>query len=343
MHLAFSEVRLCLGDIPEYDRAFRFYAAIMDVQAECKRLWAYLRWLDKAGSGCAVIQVSIAARFLKCSKQTIYRMLALGLTPTPTVPRKGDERPSVVGTPLRWFRDRISCGGGVIKVWYSSAVVVCEGLGLHSPGAISDVPIDALSRVGAKIAATELTTLHRQRQAHYAARSAKGNKGYKIIRPWDATPSEISSGVSGLLCKAGEIIPGISIKGITKAADWSRFTIRRRLDNKYRKDKGFDPIGKSRIYTRAPEMDAYLRSCAHYTSVVVEDGRTYKLLHDCAFLLGTNAYQEEYRLLSCRHLRSRCWTAFKGPVDVARSIRTNTQNLLKVAGASETAFPDSIS
>lgn len=336
MRLTFSEVRLCLQAIPEYDRAFRFYAAIMDVQAECKRLWAYLRWLDRAGSGCAVIQVSIAAKFLKCSKQTIYRMLALGLKPTPTVPRKGDERPDVIGAPLVWFRDRISCGGGVIKVWYASAVNVCEGLGLYSPGAISDVPIDALSRVGAKFTATELTAIHRQRQAYFKA--VQKNKGLKVSKPWEKAPSEISTGVNGLLSKVGEIVPGISIKGIAKASDWSRFTIRRRLDNRYRKGKGFDQIGKLRIYTRAPEMDAILRECAHYTSVVVEDGRTYKLMHDCAFLLGTNAYREQYQLLSCRRLRGRCIRAFKAPIDEVRSIRINTQKVFEVARTLEPAF-----
>jgi hypothetical protein len=181
MRLTFAEVRIDLADIRKVDRAFRFYASVMDVQAECKRLWAYLRWLDRAGSGCAAIDVSIAARFLKCSRATIYRMLAAGLTPTPTVPRKGDQRPSVVGAPLQWFRDRVSCGGGVIRIWYASAVIVCEGLGLYSPGAISDVPIDSLSRVGAKITATELTALHRQHQTYFAARVAKGNRHYTII------------------------------------------------------------------------------------------------------------------------------------------------------------------
>jgi hypothetical protein len=332
MRLTFAEVRISLGGMREYDRAFRFYSSIMDVQAECKRLWAYLRWLDRAGSGCATIDVSIAARFLKCSKQTIYRMFAVGLTPTPTVPRKGDERPSVVGAPLQWFRDRVSCGGGVIKVWYASAVIVCEGLGLSSPGAISDAPIEALSRLGAKFTATELTALHRQRQANYAARVAKGNRHHTIIEPWSTTPSAISHGVNGVLCKDGELIPGISINGITKVSDWSRYTIQRRLNNSYRKIKGFDPIGKSRIYTRAPEMDAILRSCAHYTNVVVEDGRAYRLMNDRAFLMGPYAYQEEYRLLSCRHLRGRCWAAFKKPIDIARSIRTNTQKLVKVPG-----------
>jgi hypothetical protein len=332
MRLTWAEVRIDLADIREYDRAFRFYAAVMDVQAECKRLGAYLRWLDRAGSGCATIDVSIAARFLKCSRATIYRMLAVGLTPTPTVPRKGDQRPSVVGAPLQWFRDRVSCGGGVIRVWYTSAVIVCEGLGLHGPGAISDVPIDSLSRAGAKFTATVLTALHRQHQTYFAARVAKGNRHYTIIKPWSTTPSAISHGVNGVLCKDGELIPGISINGITRVSDWSRYTIQRRLNNSYRKLRGFDPIGKTRIYTRAPEMDATLRSCAHYTTVVVEDGRPYRLMNDRAFLMGPYAYQEEYRLLSCRHLRSRCWAAFKQPIDIARSIRINTQKLLKVPG-----------
>ena len=337
MRLTFSEVRLCIGDIPEYDRAFRFYAAIMDVQAECKRLWAYLRWLDKAGSGCAVIQVSIAAKFLQCSKQTIYRMLALGLTPTPTVPRKGDNRPDVPVAPLVWFRSRVSCGGGVIRVWYSSAVRVCEGLGLYSPGAISDATIDALSRPGAKFVATELTAIHRQRQAHHAARTAKANKHVKVLEPWLQSASEISTGVHGVVVKKGTLVPAISLKGVAKVSNWSVHTIRRRLNNKFRLERGFDPIVKCPTFTRNEQLDRYLRANKEFFKVFAEDGVAYRLINNLAFQIGPNIYKEDYRLLSCRRLRARCWAEFKYPIDVARAIRVNTQNMLRVAGASGAA------
>jgi hypothetical protein len=297
MRLTWAEVRIDLADIREYDRAFRFYAAIMDVQAECKRLWAYLRWLDRAGSGCATIDVSIAARFLKCGKSTIYRMLAQG---------------SNLTNGVRWFNGRSSAGCGVIKIWYASTVNVFKGLGLECLGALSEVPIDALTRSGAKFTATELTALHRQRQAHFAVRATNKDPGIEIREPWLQSPSVISAGVMGVVVREGVIVPAASIKGIASATQWSEYTTRRRLTNKVRLVRGFTQIGKCPTYirdigdNRFIQLDRFLRDNKQTYKVYCEDGAAYRLINNLAFRIGPNIYREDYQLMSCRHLRSRC-------------------------------------
>jgi hypothetical protein len=270
----------------------------MDARSECKRLWAYLRFLDPTGSGCASIDVNLAGLFIGCKSSTVYRMLAQGLTP-----RNG----------VRWFNGRFSAGCGVIKVWYASIFNVAKGLGLESLGAISEVQIDALSRAGAKFVATELTALHRQRQAHFAARATnKDNPGIKILEPWEQPPSVISAGVMGVVAREGVIIPAASIKGIASATQWSAYTIRRRLTNKVRVARGFTQIGKCPTYIRDLgddryiQLDRFLRDNKRSFKVYAEDGVAYRLINNLTFRIGPNIYREDYQLLSCRHLRKRC-------------------------------------
>ena len=298
MRLSFSEVRLDLKAVSEYDRAFRFFAAIMDARSECKRLWAYLRFLDPTGSGCATIDVNLAGLSMGCKPSTVYRMLAQGLTP-----RNG----------VQWFNGRFSAGCGVIKVWYASILRIYRDLGLESLGAISEVPIEALARPGAKFTSTELTASHRQRQANFAARATnKDNPGIKILEPWLQPPSVISEGVMGVVVREGVIVPAASIKGIAAATQWSAYTIRRRLTNKVRVARGYEPIGKCPTYIRDindeiyTQLDRFLRDNKRSFKVYATGGVAYRLINNLAFKIGPNIYREDYQLLSCRHLRKRC-------------------------------------
>jgi hypothetical protein len=298
MRLTFSEVKLDLKAGSEYDRAFRFFGAIMDARSECKRLWAYLRSLDPTGSGCATIEVNLAGLSMGCKPSTVYRMLAQGLT---------------VRNGVQWFNGRFSAGCGVIKVWYTSILRIYRDLGLESLGAISEVPIDALARPGAKFTATELTAMHRQRQACFAARATnKDNPGIEILEPWLQPPSVISEGVMGVVAREGVIVPAASIKGIASVTQWSAYTIRRRLTNKVRVARGYEPIGKCPTYIRDTndeiyfQLDRFLRDNKRSFKVYATGGTAYRLINNLAFKIGPNIYREDYQLLSCRHLRKRC-------------------------------------
>jgi hypothetical protein len=388
MRLTFVEVRIDLDGVPLQQGLFRFFAAIMDARSECKRLWAYLRLLDKSGSGCALINIKLAARHLGCSTQTIYRLINLGVAPTATTPTKGDgHRPQAFVNPLRWFGEVHRLGGGWCKIWYSSTVNICSGLGLQGPGAVADVEIDGLGRSGAKLISTELTAIQKQQQAYFACKSSKANRKRKVLKAWEQIPSENSTGVKFLgskpvkdrtppvfprncdraaveqqwneepevykgvrylLSRPCSPIAGASIKGIARSTDWTSGTVRRRLDNRYRLDRGASAISKVRIVERAPKLDLWMEHRAQISNVMTLDGvqrpessykgaAVVKLIDGNAYILGPNAYAQNYQLSSARYLRKRCSDAYTKPFDLARVERTEIS--FGVRRALEPHFP----
>jgi hypothetical protein len=198
--------------------------------------------------------------------------------------------------------------------------------------------VDKLSRIETKLAATEATAQQRQRQATNKAKHAKENKFHKVLSPWLQSPSILSTGVSGVVVKAGTLVPGISLKGIAKASNWSVHTVRRHLNNRYRAERGIEPIEKCPTFIRDEQLDRYLRDNKEFFKVFAEDGRAYRLINDRAYRIGPNIYKEKYTLLSCRNLRNRCWKAFNTPIEAARAMRKNTQKQFEVARGFERPF-----
>lgn len=275
--------------------SIRVFSPLLDSGHECNRLWHITRAFDVAGSGCFRFHIEAMAGLLGCSVRTIHRHIQRGL-----------------GT---WFRGAVRQGKWV-TLYYSGVHQVREALGLSGLGAIAEVELSHLGRSQAKGLATYLAALLRQRQAYYAARKGKSNQAKKrVLKPWTIAESAKSPGSPVLeVVTNGFQVPGCSIAGLAKATDWSQSTIKRRLNNRWRLDRGIEPITKRRIATELddPVLLFELRE-SKQSFLVTENAlghtRVLKVLNSSASLkvltLGCNVYAQDIQLLRCGRLRSK--------------------------------------
>lgn len=118
----------------------------------CNKLWHYIRALDRQGSGKVYLSIDIAAKFFEVTTKQIKRYLRSGLE-------------------LKFFRSVVPIRTGVVLIYYSSAIVLAQKLGLESLGAIALAPINALKDL--RRTATKITVLANQRASKFRQESKK--------------------------------------------------------------------------------------------------------------------------------------------------------------------------
>ena len=266
---------------------------ILDTHRECKRLWYLLRSLDPDGRGYADVERWKAQRYLDCGQATLFRLIQEGL-------QEG------------WLRSSTAIADGVIRIYYSSIKHVCRIEGIKQLGGIAWTDSQCFSRAGAKAIATELEALQRQAQAYHNAHL--DHAPYEVVEPKERASSANSSGASRYVFTYGNFIcPGASHAGIASPTEWSQSTVKRRLDNRWRIERGIDPVQKRRVAHKVAE-GTDLHQLGYDQKCFVVDGA--KILRTFSgtsgiYQLGTNIYGSEHELLSCRFLRSRISGAWR--------------------------------
>ncbi|MEM9006537.1 MAG: hypothetical protein AAGE59_23800 [Cyanobacteria bacterium P01_F01_bin.86] len=278
----------------------RIYSRLLDT-CEQARLWHVLRALDTEGTGRVYFEVSDIAFLMNVSANTIYRWLKAGL-----------------GV---WWRSRRRVDDQV-ELYLSGIAKVACALGVDGLGAIADVPLSDLTRMGSKALATTLEAEYRQRQAYWAAKKAKKGQAKKsVIDPHEVASSDHFQGANRMaVVNNGFQIPGASIAGIAKTVERSQSTIKRRLNNRWRIERNIEPIQKKRVATELDDPELLFRLKESGIGFLVQENalghtRVLKVLNDGlskVVVLGCNIYAQGYELLSCRGTRGRVRKLLKG-------------------------------
>ena len=277
-------------------KLIRVFTRVLDSRYACARLWHYLRAASN-GSGRISCNYAELAQQMGVSVRTIQRWIAQGL---------------VTG----FFRSLQKQDCNVTTIYLFGIKAVMRNLGIDSLGAIAEVGVEYLGRSEAKALCTALEATYRQRQAYWAAkRAAKGRRKQLVLNPEKMASSGTVAGAKGhVVVSAPFSIPGCSHAGLAKATDWSQSTIKRRLNNRWRCDRGLDILEKKRVATELddPQLEFELRESGQ-SFLVTENAlghrRVLKLLNDSGrsklVSLGCNIYITDYELLSCPSLRKR--------------------------------------
>ena len=292
----------------------RVFTRILDCGQECARLWHYFRALDDQGCGVVIIDYGDIAEAMGVSVRTVQRWIKQGLERGWFRGVRGIE---VVRKPSPELARLSGCAESkLVTIYLSGIETVAKNLGIDSLGAIAEVGIEYLGRSEAKALCTALEATYRQRQAYWAAkRAAKGRRKQLVLNPEKMASSGTVAGAKGhVVISAPFSIPGCSHAGLAKATDWSQSTIKRRLNNRWRCDRGLDILEKKRVATELddPQLEFELRESGQ-SFLVTENAlghrRVLKLLNDSGrsklVSLGCNIYAADYELLSCPSLRKR--------------------------------------
>lgn len=275
----------------------RIFTRLLDCGQECARLWHYLRSLDIEGCGRVLFNRLWLAQQMGVSVRTVQRWL-----------KQGIER--------GWFRRIVQTSRNITTIYLTGIKAMYTKLGLTSLGAIAEVGIEHLGRSSAKAVSTALEAQHRQRQAYWAAkRAAKGRRKQLVLNPDKMASSENVPGAkSHVVISAPFSIPGCSHAGLAMATDWSQATIKRRLNNRWRSDRGLDTIEKRRVAIELDDPALLFDMQQSGQSFLVKDNgagcrRVFKVLTSSGrsqvVRLGCNIYRTGYELLSCPSLRKR--------------------------------------
>ena len=203
--------------------------------------------------------------------------------------------------------------GQWVTIYYTSLPKVAAKLGVSGLGAIADVSIDHLiGRSKPKALCTLLDALYKQKQSYFAASSAEKGQGKKrILKPWEVAASVKSPGVRAMKVVSEPLkCPGASIAGIAKDSGWSISTIKRRLSNQWRKDRGIDCVTKRRVAIAIDDPQLLHEMGEANETFLIQGSKVLRIWNDSGrntlLRMGCNVYDAAYELLSCRRLRWRC-------------------------------------
>ena len=207
-------------------------------------LWYWVRSLDTEGSGKVSFRILDAEVELERSKSTIKRYLENGLA-------------------LGLFRS-VEVRYGRVVVYYASTKAIAIRQGLMHWGAVAEVPVSDLQNL--RVVATEVQAFSLQNSSVYLAKQStpKGLRA-KVIKPEDVL-------LKASLCSAGEnvvhvgkrcmfvepesVLVGVSQERIAETLRRNVRTVRRRLSNSWRSQRGIAPILKKQLAQTKPEFDA---------------------------------------------------------------------------------------
>ncbi|NEZ65645.1 hypothetical protein D0962_23295 [Leptolyngbyaceae cyanobacterium CCMR0082] len=280
-------------DIPlDGSLVVKVFSSIMARGKSLARLWLTLRALDD-GTGHVVFFKKDMAVALGSSESSLRGWL-----------KRGEGR---------WWRVQKSVCG-TVDLYLIGITKICYQLGLCDPGGCAPVYSDQLIGPKAKAVSFAIAAQNCQNQAYHAARSRKkGRLKQLVLRP-DVAASNFVLGAQGYyVVRNGFEVPGASLKGIAKAMGCGERTARRWLDNRERLGRNCDPIKKKRVAKEVtdPEQRMQILSQPKDTFWVIEDERglpkVVRFFHEdgSLFILGTNIYEEAFKLLPIHRIRHR--------------------------------------
>lgn len=253
----------------------RGYAAIA--------LWYLCRAIDTKGAGWAEFRVADAASSLSRSPATIRRQLEDGQR-------------------LGFFR-AVDRRYGRARVFYSSIANVAIRQGLMQLGSCGEALVSELRHI--KAVATEIHALTLQKCSGYLARqdTARGQKRKVVTADALLKASSNSQGANVVVHRGGRVLfvspeavlSGASQKHIASTIGRSDRTIRNRLSNQWRTDRGLPPLLKRQLAQSKPEYDAIGFQLSENG---VGSRSRYFVLKGSTWRLGCNLYGEGDRSLS---------------------------------------------
>lgn len=286
------------------------HSAIGDLKAQPTGLWYLLRLMDSDGNGWVDTSFAEIGLHLKCHNSTIYRWLKQG---------RG-----------LWFRSYRKLVDGGVRVYYVSITKVCEQLQIRNLGHIGLVDVQSLTRSGIKAACTLIDALGGQRQANYACKlSLPKAERSRVIDPttYFDQSSDNTIGArrpSYMVLKGATLCPHISQSTIASNFDVTPGTIKRRLSDAWRIDRGLEPITKVRVVTQLDKDEtanimAFLHGSPRHLfdrDPLTGKYRFIKFKFNRFYRMGGNIYQNDIPLTSRKFQRSR----IKDAVDRANSL-----------------------
>lgn len=278
------------------------YSGLLNLREEWPSTWMVLRAMDDRGCGWVDTTWAELATLKGCSTATIRRHFAAGL-----------------GIAFRCYQKL----RGQIRIYYSSIVKVCAHYGIDDLGGISYELSTSLHRSGANACATAIDAQAGQRRALYAARqdAPKGSKrkvldARKYIEPTCDNSVRVKRRSKYFRVSNGFSVPGISISAVASKAGYSDRTIKTRLSNNWRMERGLDLIQKQRVITELSYCGQLLYSEFSQSFIDRSDSMNgkyhlIKFIGGMAYRLGVNVYETSYELRSCRFLRVRIKSAIR--------------------------------
>jgi hypothetical protein len=261
--------------------------------------WLVVRAMDDRGAGWVDTTWEELARLRSCNPRTIRRHVNAGMG---------------VG-----FRSWVTMPGKGIRLYYSGIKPVCKHFGVSDLGGISYELSTSLTRSGAKACATAVLAQAMQRQALFCARrDTIGSQRRKVLDARKFIQPTCDNSVRAkrpkhFFVKDGFSCPGASIASIAAKSNVSEQTIKKRLSNRFRLERGLDLIQKRRVATVLPFSDQIIYS--EHSQSFIDRSQTnafgkvrynlIKFINGVAYRLGVNVYETSYQLRSCRFLRTR--------------------------------------
>jgi hypothetical protein len=281
---------------------WKLHTALSELQAPAYGLWAYLRGLDKSGSGCAIVGLEQICQALSCKPSTVYRWLKQGLG--------------------HWFRSWTNLGANQFRIYYRSITIICCERQINDLGAIAWVKPHELTRSGRKVVSAELETALAQHQAYYALKSKlEGAERDKLKNPsilvYDRS-SEFSTGARRshrflVIRPDAPEIPHTTIGLLGGRLGICYRAAQNRLSNTWRAKKGFEPLDRLQVMRRFDEQEtqAYKRCCAVHNNTQegfnnLSGTKQAIIAYQGGFCwAGGNIYNPQVELKSSRFQRSR--------------------------------------
>jgi hypothetical protein len=272
------------------------YSGLLNIREEWPSTWMVIRAMDDRGCGWVDTNWAELAALKDCSTATIRRHFAAGL-----------------GVAFRSYKKY----RGGIRIYYTSIVKVCGHYGITDLGGISYELSTSLHRSGANACASAIDAQAGQKQALYAARESlpKGQKkraldARRYIEPTCDNSVRVKRRSKYFRVSNGFSVPGISIHAIAVKSGYSDRTIKTRLSNNWRLERGLDLIQKQRVITELSHCDQILYSEFSQSFIDRSDSKNgkyhlIKFIAGTAYRLGVNVYETSYELRSCRFLRCR--------------------------------------
>jgi hypothetical protein len=282
--------------------AVQVYSGLLNLREEWPSTWMVIRAMDVQGCGWVDTTWAELAALKDCSTATIRRHFAAGL-----------------GVAFRGYK---KLRGG-IRIYYSSIVKVCAHYGIDDLGGISYEFSTSLHRSGANGCATAIDAQAGQRRALYAARqdAPKGAKrkvldARRYIEPTCDNSVRVKRRSKYFRASDGFSVPGISISALSDRSGYSDRTVKTRLSNNWRLERGLDLIQKQRVLTQLDYCDQIIYSEFSQSFINRSDSKNgkyhlIKFIGGVAYRLGVNVYNTSYELRSCRFLRVRVKSAIR--------------------------------
>jgi hypothetical protein len=279
------------------------YSGLLNIREEWPSTWMVIRAMDDRGCGWVDTNWAELAALKDCSTATIRRHFAAGL-----------------GVAFRSYKKY----RGGIRIYYTSIVKGLRPLRNHRPRreSATNFPPHCIDR-GPMLVPLQ-SMLRRAKDALYMPQGRMHPKeqkrkvldARKYIEPTCDNSVRVKRRSKYFRVSDGFSVPGISISALADRSGYSDRTIKTRLSNNWRLERGLDLIQKQRVLTQLDYCDQLLYSEFSQSFIDRSNSRNgkyhlIKFIGGIAYRLGVNVYNTSYELRSCRFLRVRVKSAIR--------------------------------